>query len=349
MCKKIVKKHRSYLVLLIAFLFGSAANAAVNNYVGAYGFLGEWSMMPSQSSYQTSFGVAGGAGFMYELQAGAKYKPTRFLFDVGLGVWGGMSSYGQGTNQAAALPNETDLQGETFDYIYEIKNRHDQYNSMAVQIPIMIGVQHKRFYMLAGAKVNMHVLTMAHTTANVTTYGRYEKIPDLRNMPDYQFFTDKPLKGAARTTLKPDIAVSLEMGGRIGVINDAVGYDVPKRKTEIRLAGFIDYGLTDIHNGGTNKGLITDGISYDTNPLSTNYVYQTTTMINNLKTNDIMSTQIEDASGKVTPFAKSVNSFMIGLKFTILFQLPEPGQCVICRDGYRSSIRSRRGRLKYEE
>jgi hypothetical protein len=40
------------------------------------------------------------------------------------------------------------------------------------------------------------------------------------------------------------------------------------------------------------------------------------------------------------------------VKFTILFQMPEPGQCVICRDNYVSSARSytggRRG-MKYEE
>ena len=338
-----VKKHQTYLVLLFAVLFGGPASAAVNNYIGAYGFLGEWSLMPSQSNYQTSLGVAGGAGFMYELQAGAKYKPTRFLFDAGFGVWGGMTSYGKSSSQTEVLKDQLDLQRDKFDYVYEIQNRHDQYNDLAVQIPLMIGVQHKKFYMLAGAKVNMHVLTKAHTTAIVTTYGRYEKIPDLRNMPDYQFFNDKPLNGSATTKLNLDLAVSLEMGGRIGVINDAVGYDVPKRKTEIRLAGFVDYGLTDVHKSGKNSGLVMPGI-YDTNPSSPNYVYRTTSMVDNLQVNDIMSTE---SAGK--PFAKSVNSFMIGLKFTILFQLPEPGQCVICRDAYRSGIRSRRGRLKYEE
>ena len=304
--------------------------------------------MPSQSAYGTSLGVAGGAGFMYELQAGPKYKPTRFLFDVGVGVWGGMTSFGQGTNQTEPLLNQVDLQGDKFDYIYEIRDRHDQYNNLAVQVPLMIGVQHKKFYMLAGAKINAHVLTRAHMSAYVTTYGRYEKIPELRNMPDYQFFTDRPLTGTANTKLNLDVALSLEMGGRLGVVNEAVGYDVPKRKIECRLAGFIDYGLTDVHLTGTNRGITVPNL-YDTNPLSPNYVYRTTTMVDNLQANDIMSTARVDANGKATPFAKSVNSFMIGLKFTILFQLPEPGQCVICRDAYRSTLRSRRGRLKYEE
>ena len=53
-----------------------------------------------------------------------------------------------------------------------------------------------------------------------------------------------------------------------------------------------------------------------------------------------------------TGFAKAVNNLMIGLKFTILFQLPEPGQCVICRDSYGSSVGKGtvfRGGVHYEE
>ena len=356
MCKKIVKKHRLYWVLLFAFLSGSAAKADVNNYVGAYGFLGEWSLMPSQSKYQTSFGVAGGAGFLYELQAGDTYKPTRFLLDIGVGAWGGMTSFGQSSNQTVELLNQRDLQGDPFDYVYEIKDRRDQYNDLAVQVPILIGVHHRKFYMLAGAKINAHVLTKAHTTANITTFGRYEAIPDLRNMPDYQFFNDQPLKGSTNAKLNLDVAVSLEIGGRLGVINEAVGYDVPKRKTEYRLAAFVDYGLMDMHTNGTQQALgVVDpanpsqvlpfengsgGYNINYNIGSTYPVYNTTSMVDNVVMNDIMST-----SG----FAKSVNSLMIGLKFTILFQLPKPGTCVICRDAYRSTIRPRSGRLKYEE
>ena len=128
--------------------------------------------------------------------------------------------------------------------------------------------------------------------------------------------------------------MSFEIGGRLGVINSAVGYDVPKRKIEYRLAGFVDYGLLDIHKADTKDGF-TAPSSYNARE-----AYNKTTMVDNLQVNDLMST---------TDFASKVNNLMIGLKFTILFQLPEPGECVICRDAYRSTVRSRGGRLKYEE
>ena len=62
---KTVKKHQTYWVLLLAMLFSGAVNAKVNNYVGAYANVGEWTLLPSQSNYGPSFGVAGGAGFLY--------------------------------------------------------------------------------------------------------------------------------------------------------------------------------------------------------------------------------------------------------------------------------------------
>ena len=334
-----MKKHHSYWVLLFALLLSSTMQARVDNYVGAYAHLGEWSLMPSNSSYGTSFGVAGGAGFLYELQVGPTYGQTRFLLDLGVGVQGGQTAFKQGGNDQVELLNQRDLQGDAFDYIYEINNRHDNYDNMAVQVPLMIGVQHRKFYMLAGVKLYANVLTKANTTAEITTYGRYQDIPELRNMPDYQFFNNVPLSGSTNTSLNFDVDAAFEIGGRFGIVNDAVGYDVPKRKIEYRLAAFVDYGLLDVHTGGTNAGFIAPKV-YDCNASSDTYVYQTTSMIDNLQVNDIMST---------TNFADKVNNFMIGLKFTVLFQLPQPGQCVICRDAYRSSVSSRRGRLKYEE
>lgn len=343
-----MKKHQTYLVLLIAVLFSGAIQAKVNNYVGAYGFLGEWTLRPVESDYRPSLGVAGGAGFMYELQAGKAYHPARFLFDVGVGAWGGMTSYAQSSDMTVELFNQLDLQGDRFDYVYEVKNRHDQYKNVSIQVPILFGFHYHRFYMMAGAKINTAIFTKAYTSADITTYGRYADIPELRNMPDYQFFNDAKLNGSAKTSLKLDVNLSLEVGGRLGVVTEASGYDVPKHTIECRLAGFIDYGLTDLHSNETKAGFTAPQI-YDTNPSSPSYVYQTTSMVDNLQVNDIMSTAKINTDGSTVPFAKAVNNLMVGIKFTVLFQLPEDKKCVICQDAYGSSVGRRRGGVKYEE
>ena len=303
---------------------------------------GDWTLKPSDSQYSPSFGGVGGAGFLYELQAGKKYSETRFLFDLGVGAWGGMTAFIQGSVKTEELLNQLDLQKDDFDYIYEIQNRHDQYNNVAVQVPLMIGLQHNKFYMLVGAKFDASLFTKAHTSATISTYGRYKDFDDFRNMPEYQFFTDQPkVEAPADASLNLNINVCLEMGGRIGVITNAVGYDVPKRKVEYRFAGFIDYGISDIHKSRSLAPFEKAAV-YDINPASPNYVYNTRTMLDNSKMNDIMSTN---------GFASKVNSIMIGVKFTMLFQLPEDKKCVLCKDMYKSLVRegqSGRG-VKYEE
>ncbi len=341
-----VKKHLSYIILLFALWLAGSASAKVNNYLGAYVNAGEWSLMPTGSESAFSFGGAGAVGFLYELQAGPTYSPTRFLFDVGLGAQGGTTSFTQAKTDEIILENQFDLDGESFDYVYQAQKRKDAYDNISLQVPLLVGVHHRRFYMLAGAKVNYSLWTQARSSANITTLGRYldgSDMPlfkDFTNMPEYQFFTDLPVNKKEKTKFNLDVAVCLEMGGRLGLITDAVGFDVPKRKVEYRLAGFVEYGLFDIHSQGANSALETPS-TYSTDPSSASYVYNTTSMVDDLKMHNIMST---------TGFAKAVNNIFFGLKFTVLFQLPEPGQCVICRDGYvRMSARGSGGGVKYEE
>ena len=346
-----VKKQQSYWVLFFALLFSGSMSAKVDNYIGATAHIGEWTLMPSGSNYGPSLGVTGGLGFQYELQAGRTYSPTRFLFDLGVEAGAGMTSYIQSSSKSVRLPNQLDADNWRFDYVYNVNDRRDRYNDVAVHVPLMIGMQHRRFYFLAGVKVYAHLWTKTKSTASIETYGDYcygdgaggatiigsTGQSDLRDVPGQQFFASIPKSGGVKTTFNLDMDLSVEIGGRIGVINYAVGYDVPKRKVEYRLAAFVDYGLLDLHTKGTQEALITPSV-YDTDP-----AHGPTSMVDNLVLNDIMST-----SG----FASKVNNLVVGLKFTVLFQLPEEGKCVICSDGYNSSVRSRgssRRGMKYEE
>jgi len=337
-----VKKFQSYGILLLALLFCGSVNAKVENYLGAYAQLGDWSLIPTQSSYSTSFGVAGSVGGVYELQAGPALKPTRFLFDLGLGMTGGMTAYSQSSDVRMVLANQKDLQGEPFDYVYEMQDRQDSYNSIALHLPIMFGVQHKYFYMLAGFKFYYHVWTKTRSTALLNTYGEFEAFDEFRNMPEYQFFSNKSIKNGVKTQLGTgfDVDFSFEIGGRIGSVYDAIGFDVPDSKIEYRLAAFLDYGLVDIHKR-SNQVALTLPEKYDIDPASPAYVYNGTSMVDNLVMNDIMST---------TNFASKVNNLMVGLKFTVLFQMPEHKNCVLCGDSYQSLVRhSPRTRMHYDE
>jgi hypothetical protein len=215
--------------------------------------------------------------------------------------------------------------------------------NVAVQVPLLLGLQHNAFYMLVGAKLNANLLKKANTTVTASTYGHYVQFDDMYNRPEYQFFDKQPLKAKTDANISNlHIDLSLEMGGRLGFHSNDVGFDVPKNKVEYRLAGFLDYGLLDFH---TQRSLDAYEMpsKYDIDKSSDNYIYNTTTMLDNLKMNDIMST---------ANFASKVSNFVVGLKFTVLFQLPGDKHCTLCHDAYRSSARTytrRRGRMKYEE
>ena len=339
-----MKKHQTYWVLFLALLLCGSVNAKVNHYVGGFAQVGEWSLLPSQSEYSASLGVAGGAGFLYEMQAGKNYRPLRFLLDVGVGATGGMTAYTRSVDRTETMFDQRDLQNEPFDYVYEIKDRQDRYTNVAVQLPIMVGLQYKRFYALAGLKVYANIWTKAYSKATVTTLGRYADFDDFgkNGWPEYQFFAGEPVRSGMKTSLNLDMDASVEIGARLGAMQIGSGFDVPKRKLEYRIAAFMDYGLLDVHSSGTKPSVVLPE-RYDTDPSSPNYVYKTRTMVDNLVMNDIMST-----SG----FAKAVNNLVVGVKFTVLFQLPEQQKCVMCSDSYRSTIRtyggSRKG-MQYEE
>ncbi len=342
-----VKKHQTYRLLFFALLFCGTLQARNTNYVGAYLEGGGWALMPSGSKYGPSIGAAGSLGALYELQAGDKTSETKFLFDVGLGVHGGWTRFDANLASQMKIENATDLDGDSFDYIYEITSRKDAYTNIAAQVPLMIGVQHHRFYMLVGVKANVNVITRFKSTAVLNTYGDYYRFTEnpnfaeFRNMPELQFFENLQIKTASLPTKwNLDVDFHLELGGRIGFLPEGTGFEVPRRDVEYRLAAFVDYGLLDLHTANT-KPLAEAPSTYNAtaayNPDGTNL-----SMVQGVVMNDVFTT-----SG----FAKAVKDATIGLKFTILFQLHQPEKCVMCSDSYKSLVpaRGRKGGVQYEE
>lgn len=325
---KIVKNVKTYAILAILSLFSMVSLAQVNSYVGVWGELGEWSLLPQESKYGSSMGVAGGLGVMYDLQ----YK--HLIVDIGVGANYGMTAYSVNANQNQTLKNQQDLQGDVFDYVYQVRDRKDQYTNLMVQVPLMVGGQWGRFYCMAGVKAGISLLTNSHTKANLTTYGDYQLFDDFRNMPEYQFFEALPLNKTIRTNFNFNLDVSAEIGARLGYMQSMTGYDIRKSSVQYRLALFFDYGVLDLHKADYLESL-TVPAAYDAQA-----AYGTTTMVDGLTTNDVMST---------TDFAKAVNNLMVGVKFTVLFELPKPKNCVICRDANVSLIRARKGGTKFDK
>lgn len=325
-----MKKFKLYCILGLFGCICLPTEAQVTNWVGLSIAAGEWSLMPQQgkSELQMSLGAGGTLSFHYELEA------KHFLFQTGVGVNSGWTQF-KVPEISQVLPNQTDIQGDKLNYLYQFPNRRDAYTPINVQIPLMVGGNWSRFYFLVGAKLNINCATWAFQKSNLTTAGDYTDptfMGLVTGVPAQQFYGPEnnivlANKGMTAMNLI-DVNAAAEIGLRMGYIQTATGYDVPQSHTQYRLALFADYGLMDCHKAQYNQPLIAPS-KYDP---WTEY-----SMITGLQMNDILST---------TNIAKAVNNLLVGVKFTILFQtLPEP-RCVSCEKN--SPLRRRKGGTKIE-
>lgn len=357
-----VKKHYSYIILLLTLLVSGGVRAEVKHYVGAHVSLGEWTLWEQKALPQSSFGAAGNVGFSYELQVGPAYGQTHFLLHTGLSLQTGTTAFNVNYPMTFSLPFDScvDRDGDKFEYSYKITNRSDRYNKLVAQIPIMIGVQHQHFYMLAGVKVGYNLLTTYLTSGTLTTYGKYKGLPDQYDDPEQQFYYGdsainlsgyKTRDGKVEKIERFCVDATLEIGGRIGEIYSGSGFDVPKRSTEFRLAGFVDFGVT----GFTKWSSKNPTALYN---FPKKYDKGTNDMTSKLRIYDLMSSAgyiteseryVEKNNPKGVKDGTSIgHNIMVGLKFTVLFHIPNKGKCVHCYDNYIPSSGHGR-RVHYEE
>ena len=348
-----VKKHSSYIILLIAVLFSGTVSADIKHYIGAQINGGEWSLwdFAGPIGNDLSYGAAGALGFNYEMQVGPTYGQTRFLLNVGVSAQAGLTVFTPKRDVPPyKLNNQTDGQGDQFNYVYSFSNRYDRYNKLVAQVPILIGVQHKRFYMLAGVKIGYSALGTYKSQGQLTTYGEYPQFIDpITKFPVTQFY-DQPhtLSKDGKSVINPiSLDATMEMGGRIGFLTSDVGYDVPKRVIEYRLAVFADYGLFGYAKWGLNEAafMVPDGTTYS----------ETTDMRSVVAIQDILSSKDyipSNTKHNVNVGDHIGHNLMLGLKFTVLFLMPDKGKCVLCNDNYNNSNRRSSGgrrRVHYEE
>lgn len=323
-----MKKSLQYGIVLIFLGLTLSVNAQVKNYWGLHFQGAEWSLLTdNESTVANSKGIQGGIGFDYEMHH------RHFLFTTGVTLSAGQTVFGIGAD-SARLENEWDLDPLNpmqFDYVYQISGRKDYYRNVSVQIPVMAGAQVDRFYFLAGLKFNyLAPLNTSAVSATITTYGDYHgTIGGHGAMPGRGFYENIEHEQAIVNNSALDIDASVEIGWRLGFFTKERGFDVPKQKRQFRLGFFADYGLLSIYSQRSKTPLteakgpyVLPADASDRPMLSTKH----------LNLNHVLATQ-----------QGGVHNLMVGVKFTMLFQLPERGTCVICRDSYLSSRRSYRG------
>lgn len=316
-------------LLLSQAIYAGQYYKPIQNRVGVYTELGADAWLSNSAELKNSVGAGLGIGFTYEMQR------EKFLLNIGVGV-NALYNPVKMAGGEYVLRDQIDLDplyggGEKMDYYYFTSNRKDQYLSMNIQVPILLGFTSDRFFMLGGVKLGYMLNVLTNASTQVQTKGYNATIGWMENMPMYQYYPGRTLSSSSRCTMKPDVAVSLELGGYVGTLVKGTGYNRFRSKKNYRVSVFADYGLTQINQ----KSIL--------EPFTTPQRYTTPSeydMVNAASLRDAISSNI---AGKVT-------NLFVGVKFTALFDLPEPRQCVLCRSDLRFVPRlSKTGKMPSKE
>lgn len=220
---------------------------------------GAYSHLPlAHPDVHWGLGYGVGAGVLYE------YRKDHFLLDVGVGfLW---------QDVAHLLPRQQfttdiiDTQGSPATLLYQV-DRNDRSRMGYVEVPLLVGGNWNRFYLLGGVKVGVPVFGNTCSTADISDIGLYDQyfVP-FEEMPNHGFRMNVPeQRHADRLTYKADTRLSLELGANLGQAyihqgTDSVSEQEQRRadKVTYRLGVFADYGLCWPAATGTGDWLVTD-------------------------------------------------------------------------------------------
>ena len=336
--KYFLKKIVSHIILLCMLLFSGMTYAEVGHHFGVDIYGGEWSLWePRVPQNNFSLGAAGSAGFAYELQAGERRGDTFFLLHLGVSAQAGMSFFA--SNHEYKLLNQTDPNETPFTYVYKVSNRRDRYNKLTIQMPVLMGVQYKRFYMLAGMKFGYNAVGTYWSDAQLTTYGEYADGHKEENKKEWQFYKE-PIalhRDAKLDSLNPINPICIDASLEIGIqLSDGNSRRRSSRSSsnlaKYRLALYIDFGLTHFKQWpNKNKNALYEALfSYKTAYSPDMVTYNSKGVATGPTLMDIMSTadfvpkelrydEKSNPAGIIHEGDYLGRNIMAGIKFTVLF------------------------------
>ena len=219
----------------------------------------------------------------------------------------------------------------TMDYSLDFIKYKEQHNRVSLNIPVMIGGQFKDIYFLAGAKVGLGLLGNYSPKGIVTSrLTDMQLIDDLKNMPNH-YLGDYKFKSNGNLKYGLDAAISLEAGLCIDewMPNDMKEYGTGKEKRAIsyRLGLFADYGIMNVNANQTSGDIFLNEAN------TVNGDKKTFEMPNvvNLQNSSILAS--DRAQGK------SLNSLVVGVKFTALLGIDKAPKPVKKKPRRRPAVR----------
>jgi hypothetical protein len=253
--------------------------------------------------------ITPGAGVSIHVGAGYRLFYNNFLFATGVEM---QYLYNQYSMSGAKLDLKMrDTEGDPFIYHIDATEGQDQVNSLSINLPLLFGAEYKRFYFLAGPKFSLNLWNNMQAQSQMIAsaeYGRYIDI--FEDMPNHMLGKFDIQSPETRADWDLDVIAHVEIGARVGKISFESGADIEKPKHRVYLALYADYGLFNL-NQSTSQGY---RLGYEQTPGQPLNIYLTPALMS------------KEMSGI------RVNQFCVGIKATVLLELPTHGPCVICKD-----------------
>ena len=266
-------------------------------FIALHGDLGYSALLNTIKDQKASNGLDVNVGIDFRLYY------NRFLFSVG--AEGMYAFYANKLDKLDVTIPMRDTEGDLFGMHVLVNKSKDRAHMANVNIPVLFGMEWQRFYFMVGPKLSLNFFGQTSSTAQITTYGEYERYyADFYNMPNHQFASRQPMK-SEKMDLRWNFNVMLhaEIGARVGHMTQYTGYRRNPDKIRMYVAFFLDYGLLDVHDGGKGEPMFgyretSEGVQFFIQPL--------------------MKSDLADEA--------VFNNLSLGVKFTVAFELPKKGK-----------------------
>ncbi len=334
-------KWRCNIILAIMLGFTQVSGAWTRltpeerHFISIDGSVGYASLTNSSSELKSGSGVAANFGVGYRLLY------NDFLFSTGVEGYYMLNAQSMSDvrdeENFDIYPFPEPMQNEPLNITLHLqaKDGNDLCQHANINIPILFGMERKRFYFLAGPKISLNLWGQAKTQATVIAKGDFssqfimpdEMVDDITSRQFGPHFVDS----ISAVHWKTDVIAHLEIGYRLGDVIFQTGADIPKPKQRFYIALYMDYGLLNIRNqDATQKRL-----KYNWDTTNSEYIL----------TPAVMSAELDKKNDKGEIISRAaIHQYSFGIKATILFELPQSKPCVMCKDDLRRKFSSSRSR-----
>ena len=278
-------------------------NPEFQHFISIDGALGYSSLYNHADSMPSGNGVSPYFGVGYRLVY------NKFLFATGLESHYLYNTYS--TSGAKLSIPMLDTEGDPFTLHVDATDGDDWVHSVNLNIPVLLGMEDRRFYFLAGPKLSLNVWNQMQAQATAVTTATYEQyIGTFENMPNHMLDAYPLESRAFRADWDVDVLAHVEVGMRLGDVSFETGADVPKPKQRFYIALYADYGVLNLNRASAHG----NRLGYEQTAGQPLRLYVTPSLMSN------------EWSGC------RVNQWSVGVKATVLLELSKSRDCVMCKE-----------------